>query len=117
MSDKNNSKQNYIKVAIGVLLALVGAEGVDAAGYTLDPALMGTVKDFGVGGSLMLIAYLHVIAMPVARELVSLGRRIVAKLDPTLVEVEVEVEPAPAPAPAPRRATQPRLAAVKPVQE
>jgi len=114
MSDKGNSKQNYIKVAIGVLVALAGAEGADAAGYTIDPALVAQLKDLGLLGSLTLIAYLHFVVMPV-------WRRIADKLDPQPVDKPVEdpdaaVDEQPLEVPK-RRETQPRLAAVRPVKE
>lgn len=56
-----NAKSNTKKLLIGLVLALLGAGGADAAGLQFDPAL---VRDLGLGGGLALIVYLHLQVRP-----------------------------------------------------
>lgn len=102
MSEK---KKSFAKV-VGVLLALVGSMGgADAAGYAPD---LDQVQQLGLG-SVVLIAYLHFVWLPLVK---GMDGKLDKALGQTTPQVEaVEDEPATR-----RAATSPGLQVVKPVQ-
>lgn len=107
-----NKKQNLIKIIIGVVLAAAAGGGADAAGIEMpDPAQF---ERLGIFGSLILIAYLQTVVVP-------LLKRGVVKLEalpapavavPELAETVVEEQAVPVPVK--RVATAPHLRAIKP---
>lgn len=84
---KKSPFAKIIAIAIGILAAGTGA---DAAGVQLDP---GVIKTWGVGSSVLLIAYLELRFMPT---FVPLLKRLIAR---DSVEVNAANDAAPVPAP------------------
>lgn len=99
----SSKKSNLVKLVIGIVLAAAGYGGADAAGFELDPAAL----KFGLGGTLLLIAYIELRLMrfvPMFVELLELLRIVAHDKREAIDDAE--------PAPTPRRNTRPQIVAL-----
>lgn len=106
-----SKKSNLVKLAIGVLMAVAGAGGADAAGFQFDPQMLKEV------GGYALIVYLELRIRPL---LVVIAKREAISgelLDTTAASLIAPApipEPLPVPAPITAPIARPRIAVVRP---
>lgn len=98
---KPSKKSNYVKLVVGLVLALAGYGGADAAGFQFDPEMLSQFGGFA------LIAYLELRIRPL---LVVIAKREALSGE----QLETLAAPLVTPAAEPEPARSPRIAVIRP---